>query len=422
MPDEVTGQDAEDVGVPLERPAKGGGVVVSSRTLVVIGLVVALLAGMGVGVLVIGKGSNPPPKKLAAKTGAAEVFLEPVASTGQHPFTPSVGTDQRGTLTPTSTSLATTTSTTPTAIPVSSGDTIGLYGGTRNAASCDPDKLVTFLEQNPAKAAAWAGVVGIPVSQIRAYVATLTPVILRSDTRVTNHGFVNGHTTTIPAVLQAGTAVLVDQYGLPVAKCFCGNPLSAPEPLSAPVYTGTPWPGFSQTNITVISQSTTIVNVFVLYDPQTGRGFARPAGTSGASDQNAPAGTVAPSGELLGSGALQITLTWSSTADLDLHVVDPTGTNIDYGHKTSPSGGGLDVDSNGGCENPTTAPVENIYWPTGGAPTGAYVISVDYYGQCPGGAGPQAYTITIRQNGHVTDQRAGTINPGETQTVGTFTK
>jgi hypothetical protein len=45
-------------------------------------------------------------------------------------------------------------------------------------------------------------------------------VLLRSDTVVTNHGFANGCSTTIPAVLQAGTAVLVDDKGVPVTKCY----------------------------------------------------------------------------------------------------------------------------------------------------------------------------------------------------------
>ncbi len=157
-----------------------------------------------------------------------------------------------------------------------------------------PRELVDFLEQNPDKAAAWASVVGIQPSQIRSYVATLTPVILRSDTRVTNHGWANGRANPIPAVLQAGTAVLVDQYGQPVAKCYCGNPLSPPEPLSKPVYTGPRWTGFSPTSITVINQSTTVVNVFVLVNVRTGQQFGRPAGTTGASDGPVPPTSGSP--------------------------------------------------------------------------------------------------------------------------------
>jgi hypothetical protein len=43
---------------------------------------------------------------------------------------------------------------------------------------------------------------------------------------VTNHAFLNGRVIAYQAILQAGTAVLVDKYGRPVARCRCGNPLT----------------------------------------------------------------------------------------------------------------------------------------------------------------------------------------------------
>ncbi|MGH3907098.1 MAG: DUF6777 domain-containing protein, partial [Pseudonocardiaceae bacterium] len=42
------------------------------------------------------------------------------------------------------------------------------------------------------------------------------------DTRVTNHGYRDGKATDRQAVLQAGTAVLVDEKGRPRVKCGCG--------------------------------------------------------------------------------------------------------------------------------------------------------------------------------------------------------
>src|SRR5262245_22648025 len=72
-----------------------------------------------------------------------------------------------------------------------SGDTAGLYGGTRRASSCDRDKLIAFLRENPDKARAWAAVRQISAAEIPAYVSRLTPVILRTDTLVTNYGYRN---------------------------------------------------------------------------------------------------------------------------------------------------------------------------------------------------------------------------------------
>lgn len=88
-------------------------------------------------------------------------------------------------------------------------------------------------------------------------------------------------------------------------------------------------------------------------------------------------------GLCLGTGDIQVTLTWGSYTDLDLHVTDPSGVEIYYNRRTSPSGGALDVDANAGCSsNQTNTPVENIYWPYGKAPTGTYNVRVVVYATC----------------------------------------
>jgi len=171
------------------------------------------------------------------------------------------------------------------------GDQPGLYGGTRKAAGCDKDKLVKFLGDHPDKAEAWAGVHHVTPAEIPAFVGKLTPVVLRVDTLVTNHGYRGGEATSIPAVLQAGVGVLVDAHGLPVVKCNCGNPLTAPDrkiDLAESSYQGTKWPQFSQKKITVIEAPAQEVKSLVLVDPDLGMVFTRPTGTEGESD-GAPA-------------------------------------------------------------------------------------------------------------------------------------
>jgi hypothetical protein len=246
------------------RPPNGG----TSRTVgwkaIAIGAV-AILVVLGVvgGVLAASGGDE---------ASAEELTLEPVSSTGTNPFAPSVGTDEADVTPP------------PSSGGSYSGDLEGLYGGTLNVSSCDPQKLVTFLQANPAKGRAWASTLGITFEQIPDYVSGLTPVILRSDTYVTNHGFTNGVANPIPAILQAGTAVLVDKYGVPVTKCYCGNPLTPPARCTKCTYTGPKWNGFSPGGITIINKSTTIIDIFVLVDPKTGEPFTRPPGTTGGSD------------------------------------------------------------------------------------------------------------------------------------------
>ena len=99
--------------------------------------------------------------------------------------------------------------------------------------------------------------------------------------------------------------------------------------------------------------------------------------------------TTRPGEPELGTGDVQMTLRWSSTADLDLSVVDPTGAQIDFANPASPSGGQLDVDSNFDCATASATGVENVFWPTGAAPDGQYVITVTYFDVCePAGTVP----------------------------------
>jgi len=125
-------------------------------------------------------------------------------------------------------------------------------------------------------------------------------------------------------------------------------------------------------------------------------------------------------GTCVGSGDVQVTLTWRSTADIDLHVIDPTGEEIYYDHDTSASGGQLDVDDQ--CEGGVQGGPENIFWPTGGAPRGQFEVRVVYYEECSEpGEGPTGWTVTTLVDGK-SNTYSGTISPGETQSVCTFSR
>ncbi len=235
----------------------------------------SLAAAVLAAVAIAACGGSSNSKTVAGVKGSSEVVASPISTAGQNPFTPTVGTDKGGMKPP---ARAASASGGPAAYVASLP---GLYGGTRNYKTCDAPKLVSFLQQNPAKATAWASTLGISIPDIPDYVSRLTPVLLRTDTRVTNHGYVSGVADPIQSVLEAGTAVFVNQYGEPVVKCYCGNPLTPPELLSAPVYTGPLWATFTTINITIIEQSTTIINTYTLYDPNTGTEFRRTSGLHG---------------------------------------------------------------------------------------------------------------------------------------------
>lgn len=167
-----------------------------------------------------------------------------------------------------------------THLMVAAGTTPGLYGGSGHESVCDPGKLVTFLAAHPDKAAAWAAVQGITSAGIGAFVATLAPVLLNSDTLVTNHGFFDGKADPFPSVLQAGTAVLVDAGGTPRAKCNCGNPLSAPAPLNlaTAIVSGEPWPGYAPAQVTIV-QPGKATGALTVVDITTGRTYPVGPGT-----------------------------------------------------------------------------------------------------------------------------------------------
>ena len=111
-----------------------------------------------------------------------------------------------------------------------------------------------------------------------------------------------------------------------------------------------------------------------------------------------------------GHGDFQATLTWDTTADLDLWVTDPFGETIIFYNPDSASGGHLDVDDTNGYGP------ENIFWPPGAAPEGDYLVQVDHYS----GASPTGY-MTLVQVAGASFPFSGTIYDNQLVTIGTFT-
>ncbi|MFJ9019965.1 DUF6777 domain-containing protein [Streptomyces sp. NPDC102259] len=195
-----------------------------------------------------------------------EIFMQPAAKTGPEPYTQPAATDSS--LPPASVAPSGSSPPMDTAPGVDGGDD-GLYGGTRNVSSCDVERQIKALQADPAKNRAFASVAGVAPSRVPAHLRSLTPVQLRLDTRVTNHGYRDGAATTYQAVLQAGTAVLVDRHGVPRVRCACGNPLTPPlAQRSGFKRTGESWPSYSPSTTVVVKPSVAVIDVFVLYDPE----------------------------------------------------------------------------------------------------------------------------------------------------------
>jgi hypothetical protein len=109
-------------------------------------------------------------------------------------------------------------------------------------------------------------------------------------------------------------------------------------------------------------------------------------------------GNACNSGLCVGEGALRFTLTWSSTTDLDLHVVTPTSIEIAYNNKTGDSGE-LDVDNQSGG----TGAVENVFFTA--PPAGSYTYFVRNYN----GAAAGSFMLQVFKDGNVVATQSETL-------------
>ncbi|WP_030750620.1 DUF6777 domain-containing protein, partial [Streptomyces sp. NRRL S-31] len=151
-----------------------------------------------------------------------------------------------------------------------SGATPGLYRGSPRVAGCDVERHIGYLAVDEDRAVAFARVAGVGRPALPAYLRGLTPVVLRADTRVTSHSYRDRAAHDYQAVLQAGTAVLVDDRGVPRVRCACGNPLTEPAPTRGGAGArGTPWSGYRPDRVVVVSPAPRAVTSLTIVDDGT---------------------------------------------------------------------------------------------------------------------------------------------------------
>jgi len=119
-------------------------------------------------------------------------------------------------------------------------------------------------------------------------------------------------------------------------------------------------------------------------------------------------------------GDVTVSLAWSTTDDLDLHVFTPSGAEISYSNREA-GGGVLDVDMNAGGRT-STEPVENIFLgdaDTGvEAPRGRYKVVVQnyaYHTHKPHGAVP--WKVQLRMNDELHEYLGECVGSGEASNV-----
>jgi hypothetical protein len=228
---------------------------------------------------------------------ARELFLQTAGARGPDPFTASTaapasrsGAVPRGK--PGDTSAA--RSPAPDGVAASAarmarslpGSTPGLYGGKRSRSSCDVERQVRLLTEDRGKARAFAKGAGIRPASLPSFLRGLTPVVLRADTRVTNHGFRGGSATSFQSVLQAGTAVMADDRGMPRVRCACGNPLRPAVAVQGAVaHRGAKWHGYSPGRVVVVQRAPAAVGGLVIVNAVDNTWIERRTGTDGDEDR-----------------------------------------------------------------------------------------------------------------------------------------
>lgn len=198
-----------------------------------------------------------------------------------------------------------------------------LYAAPRDELLCERAQAVRYLAspddaEAEARADAWFEAIGRHVDNRNSWAQDLTAVLLRRDTRVVAHDLVDGAAVPFPAVLQAGTAVLVDRFGVPRLRCADGLPLAEPGPGGGPD-AGVPdgaWDGFDPAEVVVVQVGSEI-DTLVVVDPATGVPFERRIGSNGESDRDLPGEDEAP-GRCDDCPELDVTLTLSEGTEASL--------------------------------------------------------------------------------------------------------
>lgn len=120
-----------------------------------------------------------------------------------------------------------------------------------------------------------------------------------------------------------------------------------------------------------------------------------------------------PEPEPVTDADLEITLNWSSHADLDLVVVDPQGNEIGPGTLPPPGGGTRDTAANDGCAQTRAPARERVRFEQGEARSGSYEVQVHYAAECDQGTGPQDVEVRVVLPAVGVATFTDTLEPGE---------
>lgn len=103
--------------------------------------------------------------------------------------------------------------------------------------------------------------------------------------------------------------------------------------------------------------------------------------------------------QILIAAGIEVTLTWTGAADMNLQVRDPSGETLYWDSRATTNGGSFGFDANGLCEVISDNPVETASWAPGFLPTGSYEILIFYREACDTTVASIPFTVTVNVDG-----------------------
>lgn len=179
--------------------------------------------------------------------------------------------------------------------------------------------------------------------------------------------------------------------------------------------------------VTLPTASTSVQLLLTLAQSITGSSLPLTFAAANASGQYGASTTRNATLTQVGTGDVQVSVSWDTPTDVDLHVVGPDNVEIYYANTSSAAGGTLDLDSNASCSIDNVNN-ENITWPTGNAPAGTYTVRVDLWSACSSTGANYVVTVKVAGRaaqvftGSFTASQADQGGAGDGRLITTFTK
>jgi uncharacterized protein YfaP (DUF2135 family) len=135
-----------------------------------------------------------------------------------------------------------------------------------------------------------------------------------------------------------------------------------------------------------------------------------PTGEATSDGGSAGGDVYEPPTQIITTAGLEVSLTWETTADMNLQVRDPNGESLYWDSRTTSTGGTFGLDVNGLCEVLSPGGTEVASWPAGGIPSGSYEVMVFYRQGCEN-QNPVGFTVNITVDGEELEPIQGTLPP-----------